>query len=273
MKSFRFVKINPSGNTTGLILDETALKERSALAHQMMSPASLGVEQIAFADLPGPEPCDFSLSMMGGEFCGNAVRSAAAWMAFDRRRWQPGKDEGEPLSYSVTCSGADGIFLCRVKPIDKCRFYVSAPLPLPQTVRVEIIEGRHWGYVEFKGITHYICTEPVNETDRFCIVKNMIHKIGDRSQAAGILFWDRVNLDPWVYVAQTDTLCRETSCGSGSAAVGVWTARSSEKKKLEIPVHQKGGLIQVSYFCENRKEHISISGEVRIEAEGIVYLE
>ena len=63
---------------------------------------------------------------------------------------------------------------------------------------------------------------------------------------------------------------------AAEAVLRLWAygrPESSEKKKLEIPVHQKGGLIQVSYFCENRKEHISISGEVRIEAEGIVYLE
>lgn len=274
MKSFHFVKLNPSGNTTGLILEKTAQQDRSSLAASMMTSASLGTEQIAFADFPGPEPCDYSLAMMGGEFCGNAVRSAAAWMAFDRMRWQPEEITAQSVrSYSVACSGAEGIFSCQVKPIDECRFYVSSQMPHPTSVRTEVIDGRTWGCVAFQGIVHYICTEPADEAGRSGIVADMLRRTDHVPQGArGVLFWNSGVLDPWVYVSKTNTLCRETSCGSGSAAVGAWEAYTGRKKEGKTAVRQKGGLIDVSYAADHSGISICIGGEVKIEAEGIVYL-
>jgi diaminopimelate epimerase len=94
----RFAKMNPTGNTTLFILDPVPVSEQAKVALALMDPSVLGGEQVGFVSLstgggppgaglvpggPGPGVAAL-LRMMGGEFCGNAVRALGAYLAYKR---------------------------------------------------------------------------------------------------------------------------------------------------------------------------------------------
>ncbi|MBC7083025.1 MAG: hypothetical protein H5T95_05975 [Firmicutes bacterium] len=114
----RFVKMNPTGNTTIFVLDPVPVPEQARIAVTLMDPSVLGGEQVGFVSLsseggppragparggPGPEIAA-SLRMMGGEFCGNAARSLGAYLAY---KHHPGLSwEGDVARGFIRVSGA-----------------------------------------------------------------------------------------------------------------------------------------------------------------------
>ncbi|WP_413774064.1 hypothetical protein [Cetobacterium sp. NK01] len=77
LKELNFVKINPAGNITLLYniknIDKNEIQRISKIS---MGELNLYAEQVGFIN-------DTHLQMMGGEFCGNACRSFAAYLAFN----------------------------------------------------------------------------------------------------------------------------------------------------------------------------------------------
>ena len=73
----RYIKADPSGNTTIFVLNPIAPAQRSTLAATLLSSDCIGAEQVGYLTMAQDEP--IRVDMMGGEFCGNASRSAAAY--------------------------------------------------------------------------------------------------------------------------------------------------------------------------------------------------
>ena len=272
--SLHFVKTNPSGNTTILVLDTVPPEERSAMAKRLMDKNSLSAEQVAFLDDEPPRFCDIGIAMMGGEFCGNAVRSAAAWLVFDRCRWQPALQEDYTARFEVSCSGIDQNVLCVVRQKGRSLFDVSAELPLPRSMAEVEAGGQSLCMVEMPGITHFCVTlqSALSEGEKEKLIQAVLSaypaKEGD---AEGILFWDGTHLDPFVYVKGTDTLVHESSCGSGTAAMAACLAFRG-KKSVHIDARQAGGLIYGEADYSGDVSALRIGGMVEITAEGIAYL-
>lgn len=273
-EQLHFVKTDPSGNITILVLDPVNEKSRSGLARTLMTAGSVSAEQVAFLDGHPPRPCDLGIRMMGGEFCGNAVRSAAAWLVFDRERWQPVMAEGEEKSFAIACSGIEHNVRCTVRASGRAVFDVTAEMPLPSAVVSAEAGGRAFWRADFRGITHYCCCGPMPpEEEKRDIVRAVLREYPVSSgEAAGILFWDGHRLDPFVYVKDTDTLVNESSCGSGTAAVAACLAVEANGS-VRIDAVQAGGLIYGEAHAENgRVLSVRIGGPVRVAAEGMAYV-
>ena len=99
-EKIHYVKADPSGNTTILVLDAIPKQEHASLAARLLQPEYVGAEQVGFLTWPDND-ADIRLDMMGDEFCGNASRSAAAYLLS-----RSGQDHGE---YRVSCSGCNKI--------------------------------------------------------------------------------------------------------------------------------------------------------------------
>ncbi|MDK2932172.1 MAG: histidine racemase [Bacillota bacterium] len=113
----RFVKMNPTGNTTIFVLDPVPVPEQARIAVALMDPSVLGGEQVGFVSLSAEEEppraglarghgpdIAASLRMMGGEFCGNAARSLGAYLAY---KHHPGlSSEGDVARGFIRVSGA-----------------------------------------------------------------------------------------------------------------------------------------------------------------------
>lgn len=283
-EQYRFLKTDPSGNTTVFVLDETKAEERSRIAQALMKEESIAAEQVAFLDTELPRPADFSFAMMGGEFCGNATRSAAAWLVFDRERYQPTGELGDKGTYEISCSGIDHNISCHVTMTSRAAFDVSADMPLPVSVSLVQAGGESLWQVVFDGITHFICPEAgrFDQEDRLALIPKVLAQYPvPHGGAEGILFWDNPPgdplggnaLDPYVYVKDTDTLVNESSCGSGTAALAAALAVSLGKS-VHVEAPQKGGMIYGdAAWHDGKLSSLAIGGAVHIAAEGIAYVE
>lgn len=273
-ESLHFVKTNPSGNTTLLVLDEIPAERHKYLAPLLMDKNSLSAEQVAFLDTHPPRMCDIGIRMMGGEFCGNAVRSAAAWLVFDRCRWQPDLDMGYEAQFDVSCSGISHNVSCTVRQMSRHQFDVSAEMPLPLSIDEISIGGYSFCRVHLPGIVHFcLCGKetPDAETQQALIAEVLRTYPVQSGDAAGILFWNGHRLDPFVYVKDTDTLVHESSCGSGTAAVAACLAYRLGGA-VHIDASQAGGMIYGEAEKGEGIVSLRIGGLVEITAEGIAYV-
>ena len=71
-----YLVADPSGNTTILVLTPVPKEEHSALAAKLLALPGIEAEQVGYVTREAGKP--LRVDMMGGEFCGNASRSAAA---------------------------------------------------------------------------------------------------------------------------------------------------------------------------------------------------
>ena len=77
-REYEVAVLDPAGNVTAIVLSDVLAAERARIAAQLLRLPELRIEQAAFLTAPrcGGE---IRLEMMGGEFCGNALR--CAWLA------------------------------------------------------------------------------------------------------------------------------------------------------------------------------------------------
>ena len=79
-REYEVAVLDPAGNVTAIVLSDVQAAERARIAAQLLRLPELRIEQAAFLTAPrcGGE---IRLEMMGGEFCGNALRCAGFYHA------------------------------------------------------------------------------------------------------------------------------------------------------------------------------------------------
>ena len=212
--------------------------------------------------IPPPAPGGlWALEMAGGEFCGNAARSFGLLAA--RLTGLAGRH-----TVMVKISGA-----ARPLPVqvDTRSSAAAAELPGPIEERVIEFEGRRLPWYIFEGISHVIiCGLESDEA----LVRALIRRVEsgppppeEAGAALGLMFYDEKKrfMRPVVWVRKTGTLVRESSCGSGSAALGVWALRDLRAGREKIALAQPGGLIEVeAEKKDNRIQRLAIGGQVSL---------
>lgn len=251
---------DPTKNITLLVSSPVPRAEQADVAARLMAQRPR-VEQVGFleaASLPGAA---LRLQMMGGEFCGNASMSAAAYAA---RR---GSLNSPDIPLEV--SGYAGLLRCRLNRRDD-GLWGTVDMPLPERIDSTELPGiGDIPAVVFDGITH--CIVPDGAITREAAEAAVCPLCAAlRADACGILLYDEPAdaFAPLVYVHSTDTAVWESGCGSGSAAVGAYLAfraNTSETANLRQP----GGTITVS--AEWKGSHVSaltITGHVALLEQG-----
>ena len=99
--------------------------------------------------------------------------------------------------------------------------------------------------VRFQGISHVILEEEPERESAERLAKLLCRRL--KADALGLMFCDRESerLTPLVYVPNAGTLCWESSCASGTTAVGAWLASKTEGKG-QWRFHEPGGTLTVS---------------------------
>ncbi|MDR1048097.1 MAG: hypothetical protein LBL64_09995 [Treponema sp.] len=252
---------DPAGNITAFV--SGPVEDRVSLAQTIMADNVLKVEQVGFVTEPDGEARKlWRLEMSGGEFCGNAARSFGLYVA--GLSGLSGKH-----TVSVEISGMKGSVPVRV---DTESGAAEVEIPGPVAEKVIEYEGRSLPVIVFDGITHVIAPGFKPAEKMFYGVKEIIEAEGKAPQALGLLFWDEEGREmiPLVYVYATGTLVFESSCGSGSAALGVWLSRNaadSGKGQAEhcFSLRQPGGTIETRVNMENGLvRSVSIGGKVTL---------
>ena len=100
-REYEVAVLDPAGNVTAIVLSDVLAAERARIAAQLLRLPELRIEQAAFLTAPrcGGE---IRLEMMGGEFCGNALRCAGFYHAL--RTGAQGK-----TCVLAEISGAEGV--------------------------------------------------------------------------------------------------------------------------------------------------------------------
>ncbi|MDR1859224.1 MAG: hypothetical protein LBQ69_07120 [Treponema sp.] len=256
------VRADPAGNITIFVLGLPGGMDRAAAARALLADPGLKAEQVGFALPPSKPGGLWRLEMAGGEFCGNASRGFGLLVA--ARTGLSGRH-----SLMIETSG-----VTRPLPVhidtEAGTAEIEMPPPLAQTS--VSLEGRRCPVYEFEGITHAIA-ENIQPDER--VARSIIGKLGEGSLAEGkrpsgalgVMFYDSRKrfMRPFVWTRELDALVAESSCGSGSAALGAWAARNAADAELEIDLEQPGGTITVRVAKRAGKiTRLSIGGKVTL---------
>jgi diaminopimelate epimerase len=261
----RMAVCSPSGNTTAVIFGQVRSADRRVLNEAIMrswaaNPDQAEIEQCCFLIRPAGNGAIARVEMFGGEFCGNAARSAA-WLVTG----------GRDCSGLIDVSGAGRLLGFRV-----ARGQVTAEMPLPDEDPPSMVEEGI--LVRLNGIAHVVVTDPGRReamTSRQ-LLESLIatDKYGLAGQpAAGVSYYDsgtsRAAFSVWVN--RVGTFFDETACGSGSCAIGV-AAAAAARGAIRLPVRQPSGEIIETFagYDPARRRPVSpaITGGVKVLYDG-----
>lgn len=259
---YELVVANPANNITLLVL--TPVEDRSKAARLLLDAPFLKAEQVGFVIPPLTAQGLWRLEMMGGEFCGNAARSFGLFVA--RTLGYTG-----PVELPIRISGMQDPLIVKVNP-EAGTAEAAMPHPLAKDTLFLKIAPDLPGFLvpvyRFEGITHVIIPSipPLNQrTPWFHAVKDQVEQTLSAPPALGVLFYDKAQdlMIPGVYVYATDSLVFESSCGSGSAALGVWQYEALLEGEGLCRVVQPGGVIEVRVGKhQGALQSLSIGGPV-----------
>ena len=234
--------LDPTGNITAIITDHVDAELRAEAAERVMK-CEKSVEQVGFL-LPGNAAgfvYDAELQMAGGEFCGNASMSAAAMVAMQREM-----NPGEKCCIVLKVSGADGPVPVELEALSRASFRGRVSMPRAQEISEVIIPEAEMTVpvVKMPGITHVIVPESLGLDRAERLLPLMCRAF--KADAMGMMLIDEAwtRITPVVYVPGADTLVRENSCASGTAAVGAYIA-SLEDAHIRLSFSEPGGTLTV----------------------------
>lgn len=239
MKEIRYIAFLPGGNKTALVLGDKYDASEKKIINDAIMAADPEIEQVGFVqdvgDNPEGLPAFPTLDMAGGEFCGNATRSAAYYYLQGR--------EGEMV---MTVSGGNRV-ACGVHKAGEA----WCEIPVGKG-NCELVAEGIW-QVELSGITHLVLepetAAPYLEDRDFLKIPGLalIEKFHLNGQeAAGAIFLERLaggrlKINPIVWVRDIESLFYETACGSGTVATAIVLA-NKVKGNVSAEIVQPSGM-------------------------------
>lgn len=219
-----FVITAAGGNGTAIRILECGLSrmEYASQGKQLGKDGEqFGAEQAGFLI-----PSENHFEMAGGEFCGNAARSAAILLSEIEKQ--------DKVFFRM--SGYDGTVIANVKKTSPTGYSVRCifgNLPTDQS-DVVLLSGQAAAIVDLGGIVHIVIEASFpNEASLYQSIHRAIIQELDLKErgAVGVVWFERSKgkalIHPVVWVKEVDTFFYEQSCGSGSIAVGKVTGISS----------------------------------------------
>lgn len=257
-----FIKASPSQNTTAIITNYVPSKMYSEIASLIMSYEYLHVEQVGFIVQPKNNNAVLKIEMSGGEFCGNALLSAAAYCNY--------KDLIDKKEFDMEISGVNYPLKCWVSKVKNNIFTSKAEMPsliskqhTTMSINGKEIEG---SIIHLDGISHFVTNNRIAKEEYYEILNYL--KLQIDKGAIGIIPYQKVKeklfeIIPMVYVFENDSTVFERACGSGTLALGIYM--ENEFGENDIKVKQPGGVIDVEVGDKNY-----ISTTVNFTCEGTI---
>ncbi len=251
----------PAGNDTAFVYGFNYTPEQKKQINDAIMAKHSNVEQVGFIDLDRkPE-----LQMAGGEFCGNATRSAAYIYL-----------NGKAGRIKMIVNSND-VINCGVTAEQKA--WCEIPLYHGPNVITEKEPGIY--IVKMNGMVSVVIQE--NSAQKYLKQKEILKTFGmefihkyqlEDSEAVGIMFCEKKNgilkINPIVWVKSIDTLFYETACGSGTTAVCMVEA-FLKKSNQQIDILQPSGMTITAstIYNDGNIEKATIFGNV--ETDGKLY--
>ena len=259
--AINYVICKPGGNDTALVYGSDYTQEQKKRINDAIMAKHSNVEQVGFVDL-NKEP---ELQMAGGEFCGNATRSAANLYL-----------HGDTGSLQVIVNGSD---IINAGVDDKKNAWCEIPLYYGNDQITPKEEGIY--IVKMNGMISVVIQE--DAAAKYLEDKSKLKEVGmdiikkyelDFSEAVGVMLCESVEgtmkINPVVWVKAIDTLFYETACGSGTTAVAMVKAFLEESNQSLDVIQPSGMTITANITVEDRiiKKAV-ISGHVYMD--GVTY--
>lgn len=256
--------IDPTGNITILVESYVPVPDQPYIANMLMEHEP-ECEQVGF--MGASKIADIGLRMAAGEFCGNAVMSAAALYCY-KAELPCDKD----TEVKVECSGCDKPVLvnitCDKDPDNNRRYKGSVFMPKHKSIEQYMLTHSDKAFdlpvVDMGGIFHIIAEAPLDLTDEDAeqAVKKWCSDLN--AEALGLMQLrsfseNELELRPLVYVPAVGTCFWESSCASGTTAAGVYLANRG-RAVSDLCVHEPGGELMIDLF----NGQIILSGVVNI---------
>lgn len=246
---------DPTGNRTMLVTSPVDREDQAMAAAGIME-HDRSIEQVAFIEGEGDER---RMQMMGGEFCGNATMSFGAMLAAEA-----GLDT---MDAELSVSGSDTRVPVHMEKQED-GYLGRVSMPLPSGIKVKNFGRYKLPLVRFDGISHAIITERIPRPLAQMLIREWAGKA--RAEAFGILMCspDYSEMTPIVYVKSTDTVVIESSCASGTAAVGAYLAQE-RKEPVSLTIRQPSGQLSVDAgYADGAITELVLGGNVRLVEEG-----
>lgn len=228
----QYLLADPTKNITVLVTTPVSRALQPELASLLLD-LEPEAEQVGFVETAADG--QMRLQMMGGEFCGNATRAYAMYVARQR---------GGLSEVRLRVSGCDHVVTAAV---DLARGAARAEMPLPRAVRAAEVEGHAGTLVDLAGIAHLVIEGVAPSEDFFRAVEPLFSAI-EGLDAYGVIFLDRTShrMTPLVKVVDTGTLIWEGSCGSGTIACAVAESTGLADGLFEQDYFQPAGVVRAS---------------------------
>ncbi len=255
----QYIIANPTGNITVLVTEKVAQNERPHVVREIFD-TEPSCEQVGFVDVTGERA--IKLEMMGGEFCGNATLSAAAYCAKVNKLFgaDDASSEGElsaeevaGVTITVDSSGIDHAVEVNIRQLMDDLYEGTLEMPIPK------IDGT---VVELDGITHMIVPEDMmSHEEAEAAVKGYADQFG--ALAMGMLLYSddsesAVTIEPLVYVKGSDTMVWEHGCASGSIAAAYYKHCVSGANR--VSVYNPGGIITIAI----EEDKLYLTGSIQL---------
>ena len=250
-QTLRITPADPAGNKTLLIEGDVPPERYASLAAELLARPDCDAEQAGYI-LPSGR-----LHMSGGEFCGNACRAYGLLLA-----QRQGLSAGDLM---IEISGASAPVRVSVDPETGTAF---ADMPLPEALGVYLLPQPYGmrPIVEFEGIWHIIMASGAFSEESFPEIRDAVYS-RVRPEALGVMYLAKGHrsMVPMVYVDGPGTVYRESSCGSGTAAVAAWMADCTGED-ISLTMAAPGGPLtaEATLGADGRLARIRIGGLVTL---------
>jgi diaminopimelate epimerase len=226
MSVYKYKLFSPGGNDTALVFGvETDIEKRRKIQDEIISKHP-NVEQVGFISKSSSDPY---LTMTGGEFCGNATRTAV-W------HYLNGSPGEITIRVSVSAEGDEKLLKAGVSE-KTLEAWTSIPVDSDVTkVVMDKGDGLYW--VQLDGISHLVVLQRrsdaifrevgtfVDKEGLKAYANNLVRAYNlDTVDAYGVMFTenilDMIKIHPCVFIKNAGTSYYETACGSGTVAAGL----------------------------------------------------
>ena len=268
-----FWKVIPGGNPTLLLLSQDVPPEKHAVtANALMSATSVYAEQAGFVDFEQQ-----SITMMGGEFCVNAVRAFAVLLAEKSILPSTGRDY---CSGIIKCSGMEQPVEVQVQKLPNGIFFSRACLRFADLPAFRSLRDGSM-LTRIPGITHIIEAGSIPQNaESFCAEQRRQNGLVGE-EAVGHLWLSpcraaqdgryECSLFPIIWVRETSTLCQETACGSGSLAAALYLRKMHGCNMFRI-MQPSGYALDVSFEQDAGSFKAWIGGPAWTATQGVAAL-
>ncbi len=238
----KYILASPTQNITAIVESCVPIERQAEVGAKIME-AEPTCEQVAFL-LKDLEGADIHFRMAGGEFCGNATMAVAAFYCK--------KNEIDKKKVSVKVEGTKNTVEVDVDK-DGSSYIGRVRMPKPFSIKKEkfVFETHNYWYpvVTFEGISHVIIEDELPLYMPEACIKMWCDTIHARGLGMMLISQDKKSIRPLVYVKNPESKVWESSCASGTTAVGAYFA-DKEGRNVNMSFKEPGGILRVEALTD-----------------------